>query len=604
MSPLLSLESWRHFLRAYRRIPSMRWLVLGVGVGILAGLAASFFFLGVEYLRNLFLAQWAGYALPAPAGENLFHGPLHPHPRPWVIPCLLTGVGLLTGWLVSRFIPDTVHAGTDGTDAMIKAFHQQLGKIRARVPLIRGLMAMLTISTGGSAGQEGPISQIGAGLGVWTSEKLGLSSRERRILLLAGAAGGLGAIFRAPLGGALTAIEVIYREDFEAEAILPSVLSSVVAYTIFAFIYGAEPLLAVPNFRFHNPLELPFFAFLAAACAATGWLYVKTFQGLKYGVFARLRAKIGLVWTCGLGGLLMGTFGAFFPHVLSGGYGWLEQAIAGNLPLALMVAILFGKILATSVTIGSGLSGGMFAPALFVGGMTGGVVGHLAHRYFPETVMHPGSFVLVGMAAFFSGVANAPIGPLVMVCEITQGYGLLAPLMLASVVTLILGRRVSLYENQVHNKFESPAHTGDATLNVLEQLQVKDFYRPGRVTVLDERMTLKALTSVIAETNELNFPVRGKDDAITGILPLQDVRRVLYEDVLFDLVVVGDLMRRPASLHPNDDLYTALLKFVDTDYSQLPVLDADDPAKVLGLLQRQDVFQAYSETIRKLKEED
>lgn len=605
MSPfLISLDRWRHFLRTYRQIPSMRWLVLGVGVGVCSGLAAALFYLGVEYLRHVFLGQWAGVSIPAPAGEHLFTHAIHSGRRPWVIPCLLTGVGLLTGWLVSRFIPESVNAGTDGTDAMIKAFHRQLGKITPRVPAIRGLMAILTISAGGSAGQEGPISQVGAGVGSWLADKLGLSTRERRILLLAGAAGGLGAIFRAPLGGALTAIEVIYREDFEAEAVLPAVLSSVVSYSIFALIYGTDPILAVPPFRFRNPLELPFYAVLAAACAGAGWVYVKTFYTIKYSFFARLRERIGILWTCALGGLLMGLFGTLFPEVLSGGYGWLELAIAGELPVLLMAAIVFGKILATSMTIGSGLSGGMFAPALFVGGMTGGVVGHLAHEFFPSIVRSPGAYVLVGMAAFFSGIANAPIGPIVMVCEITQGYGLLAPLMLASTVTLILGRTVSLYENQVENKFESPAHTSDATINILEQLQVRNVFRPGRVTVLEEGMNLKALTHVIADTNELNFPVRGEDDSIVGILPLQDVRRVLYEDALFDLIVVRDLMRSPAILLPGDDLYSALLKFVDTDYSQVPVVDPDDHTRILGLLNRQDVFQAYSQTIRRLKEDE
>ncbi|EPR43906.1 putative signal transduction protein with CBS domain containing protein [Desulfovibrio sp. X2] len=604
MAALYSVTSLRKFMRLYRSLPAVRWLALGVVVGFFAGLAAAAFYLGVEYLSHLFLTTWAGFHLPAPAGEGLFDSDIATTvERHWLVPCMLTGVGLLTGFLIQRFIPDSINSGTDGTDSMIKSFHRELGVIKPIVPLIKGLMAILTIACGGSAGQEGPISQVGAGLGSWISDKLGLTTRERRILLLAGAAGGLGAIFRAPLGGALTAIEVIYREDFEAEAILPAVISSVVAYSVFAIFFGTTPILSVPPFHFHSITELFFSALLAVACAGAGWLYVRAFYAIKYSFFARIRAKIGITWTCALGGLLMGIFGMLFPQVLAGGYGWLQQAISGNLPLLLMLAIIFGKILATSLTIGSGLSGGMFAPALFVGGMTGGLVGHLSKAFFPNAVQNPGAFVLVGMAAFFSGIANAPIGPIVMVCEITQGYGLLAPLLLASMVTLVIGRKVSLYENQVENKFESPAHTGDATINVLERLQVKEFLRRGRTTVLDERMTLKTLTQVISDTNELNFPVRGEDDVITGVLPLQDVRRVLYEDALFELVVVRDLMRKPATLLPNDDLYTALLKFVDTDYSQIPVINPEDHTEVLGLLNRADVFQAYSHAIRTLKEE-
>lgn len=621
LAPLLRYFRFgRELLRSYRQISHVRWLLIGIGVGVLSGLAAVLFYLAVEGGKYLFLHLLAGFALPAPSGEALFHGLGHgaAHAageigrldadpwrvaalRPWVTPALTTAVGLLTGWLVQRYIPDTTESGTDGTDSMIKAFHRQEGNIRPRVPLIKTLTAILTISTGGSAGREGPISQAGAGIGCWLANRLGLTVKERRILLLAGAAGGLGAIFRAPLGGALTAVEVIYKEDFEAEAILPAVLSSVVAYSLFTLFYGAEPILGLPAFRFQDARELPFYALLAVTCSAAGWLYVRSFYFMKYSVFARIRDKVGIMWTAGLGGLAMGLLGIAFPQVLSDGYGWLEMAVLGQLPALLMLAIVLGKTLATSLTIGSGMSGGMFAPALFVGGMSGGLVGQLSHKWFPDIVTQPGGYVLVGMAAFFAGIAHAPIGPLIMVTELTRGYGLLAPLMLASALCLVLSRKVSLYEYQVDNKFESPAHLEDLTINVLEGLRVRDHYRPGRVTVLEEAVTLKALTDIIANTNETYFPVRGKDGHISGILAVQDVRKLLFERALFELVVVGELARKPASLSPQDDLYTALLKFVDTDYGQIPVIDPVDPAEVLGLVNREDVFRAYSKTIRDIK---
>jgi len=247
------------------------------------------------------------------------------------------------------------------------------------------------------------------------------------------------------------------------------------------------------------------------------------------------------------------------------------------------------------------MSGGMFAPALFIGGMSGGVVGFLSNRYFPDIVTQPGGYVLVGMAAFFASVANAPIGPLIMVCELTGGYGLLAPLMLASVLCILLGKHTSLYEHQVENKFESPAHLGDMTINILESLRVKDYFQPGRVSTLEEGTTLKAMTDIIANSNELYFPVRGEGDAITGILGVKDIRRVLFEPCLFDLVVARDLAGKPATLLPMDDLYTALLRFVDTDYGQIPVVHTDDNTVILGLINREDVFQAYHNTIAETK---
>lgn len=593
---------WQSYLKSYRQVTAVRWLVLGIIVGILSGMVAVVFFAGIEYFKFLVQNQWAGLSLPHPAGEHIFHGEPGPY-RPWLIPVFTTAVGMLTGWLVMRFIPESTKSGTDGTDATIDAFHNKRGLIKPLVPFIKGVTSMMTIASGGSAGREGPITQIGAGLGSWLGVRLNLSDRERRILLLSGAAGGLGAIFRAPLGGALTAIEVIYLEDFEAEAVLPSVLSSVVAYTIFTFFFGTDPMFGIPQFSFEDARELPFYALLAFVCAGAGWMYVRSFRFLKFSVFAKINAKVGLMWTTALGGLLMGVLGMVFPELLSGGYGWLELAILGKMTIPVMLAIVVGKTLATSLTLGSGMSGGMFAPALFVGGMSGGVVGYIANDLFPNIVTQPGGYVLVGMAAFFAGVANAPIGPLIMVCELTQGYGLLAPLMLASAICLVLGRKYSLYENQVENKFESPAHIEDATINILEQLQVKDFYRAGRVTTLEESTTLAALTDIIAGTNEFFFPVRNAQGEMSGILAISDVRNILFEECLFDLVLVKDITRKPAWLSPHGDLYSALLKFVDTDLGQIPVVDPDNHDRILGLLNREDVFKAYTDAIQKIRQD-
>ncbi|WP_245577894.1 chloride channel protein [Maridesulfovibrio bastinii] len=572
-------------------------------MGILSGLLAVAFFAAVEFGKFMLLHKYAGLTLPAPAGEEVFHGPAGLL-RPWLIPIFTTITGLVTGWLVNKYIPESTAGGTDGTDATIKCFHQGGGIFRPLIPIIKGLTSIFTIASGGSAGREGPITQMGAGIGSWIAQRTGMTAKERRIMLLAGAAGGLGAIFRAPLGGAMTAIEVIYREDFESEAVLPSILSSVVAYSLFTFFYGSEPIFGIPQFHFRDPRELIFYAVLAFACAFTGWLYVRTFEFIKFSIFARINDRVGLMWATAFGGLCMGLFGMFYPEVLAGGYGWVEMAIMGQLPILMMLTILIGKTVATSVTIGSGMSGGMFAPALFVGGMTGGMVGQLAGKYFPNIVTQPGGYVLVGMAAFFAGVAKAPVGPLIMVCELTQGYGLLAPLMMASALCIVLGRKFSLYEHQVDNKFESPAHIEDSTINILEQMRVDEHYTPGRVTTLEEGTTLKALTDIIANTNELFFPIKNHEGHITGMLSIHNVRNVLFNQDLFDLILAKDLATKPATLFRGDDLYTALLKFVDTDYGQIPVVSAENQDSIIGIINREDVFRAYANTIREIREQE
>ena len=589
-------------VRSYHTVLNFKSLALGVVVGALTGVAAVVFYVVLEALKFFLLHRLAGFSLPAPAGEELFFGHAGAA-RPWLLFAFLAAVGVLTGYLMRRFMSHTRHSGTDGTDSMIKCFHQQEGHIAPLVPLMKAGTSILTIAAGGSAGREGPISLLGAGCGSWIASKFRLSAKERRIMLLAGAAGGLGAIFRAPLGGALTAVEVIYREDFEAEALLPSIMSSVVSYSIFTMVFGAEPIFGIPRFEFTDIRELGVYALLGLACAVSGWVYVRTFSAIKYKIFWPLTDRFGFIPAMTLGGLAMACIGYRFPELLGGGQGWLELAMLGKLSVTMMGGMIVGKILATSMVIGSGMSGGMFAPALFVGGMSGGLVGTLGQRFFPTVVTEPGGYVLVGMAAFFAGVANAPIGPLVMVCELTQGYGLLAPLMLASAVTLVLGHNVSLYENQVDNKFESPAHVGDATINILEREQVQAHYKPGRVSIVEEGTHFGALTDIIVNSNELCFPVRGADDRITGILAVQDLRKVLYEATLCELLVAKDVARKAVLLTSDEDLYSALLKFVEADLAQLPVVDTEDPTRVLGMLAREDVFTAYAKTLKSMKEQ-
>jgi len=593
---------WRHLLRRSTRLSLARWLVLGVVAGLGSGLLASLFYCSLEGLKHLLLVHLAGLSPPFPSGENLFHMAPGPY-RPWLIPVFTTGVGLVTGLLIARFLPDSLNGITDGTDATIRAFHRQSGIIRPLAPILKGATAIMTIASGGSAGQEGPISQLGAGLGSFFAQKLHLTARERRILLLAGAAGGLGAIFRAPLGGAITAVEVIYSEDFEAAALLPAIVSSVVAYTLFTFFFGSDAIIQTPDYQFRNVLELPFYLGLAVVVSLGARIFIKLFFFFKLRIFTPMRERYGITATMVAGGLAMGLLGMSFPAVLGGGYGWIERAVGGQLGLLFLAALFCGKVLATSLTIGSGLSGGMFAPALFIGGTAGAMAGQVGHLLRPDIVTQPGGYTMVGMAAFFAGVAHAPIGPLIMVCEITQGYGLLAPLMLCSAVALVLCDDIHLYENQVSDKFASPAHVADATINLLERVPVSAAFTPGRVPLLEERVTVKALADIIAATDAQVFPVKSAAGRLTGLLTLQDARSVLFENCLGDLVVVRELMRPIVTVNPDMSLYDAMMLFVDSDVSQLPVVNQEDPDRVIGMLSRQHVFRAYSQTLRALKTE-
>ncbi len=574
---------------------TVRRALYSVAIGVISGLMACAVFYLLEWTAFFSMEELAGYHTVKPAGEHLVETVSETPFRPWLLFLLPAIGGLLSGFIVYTWAPE---AEGHGTDAFIDAFHNKHGYIRTRVPFVKGVASIITLSTGGSAGREGPIAQIGAGIGSWVGRTLNLSVRERRLMLLAGCAAGLGAIFRAPLGGALTSIEVLYKEDFEAEGIIPCIISSVTGHAIFATIFGHEAIFDLPHIQFTNPLELLFYAILALICAPFGWAYVKVFYGLRDRFFRKLPLKRALVPA--FGGILVGLIGLWRPEILSGGYGAIQQTLRGDLPALLMLTLAGLKILATSCTISSGGSGGVFGPSLFIGAMLGGAVGQFSHEWFPNIVGHPGAFALVGMGAFFAGVAKAPIGALLMVCEMTGGYSLVVPLMFTSVSAILLSQRWSLYEKQVLNKFHSPAHKADTVINILQTMKVRDVYKADApVAILPEDMLLGALKRFLTKSREFFFPVVDGSYRLRGILCLSDLREIMFEDAVCNLLVVGEISCAPISVGLDDNLYDTLVLFLKTGYGQIPIEDKE--SGIIGILRLQDLMEGYHRRIRNLE---
>lgn len=298
---------------------SSRIYTYSLVIGLISGLAAAFFTWGLELARFVFLERLAGFQQFRPAGEVAFDfaflgQPVYAH-HTWVLALLPALGGLVSGYLVYRVAPE---AEGHGTDAMIDAFHNRRGFIRPVVPAVKGAATILVLGSGGSAGKEGPVAQIGAGLGSWLATRLGLSAAQRRILLLAGTAGGLGAIFRAPLGGALTSVEVLYREDFESDALVPCVISSITAYSVYTGVFGFSPIFAIPDLSFRDARELLAYLVLGILCALAGILYVKIFYGIRDHFFRKLPLPKCLV--VALGGLLVGLLGLHFVVVNQQGH--------------------------------------------------------------------------------------------------------------------------------------------------------------------------------------------------------------------------------------------------------------------------------------------
>ncbi len=578
-----------------------RWVLYGVAVGTVSGLGASAFYFLLDLTGYLVFDLAAGAPRTHPAGEGLFEVASPVIFVPWLFFLLPAIGGLISGLIVQRFAPEA--AGV-GTEALIDSFHRHRGRIRPSVPIVKAIGTLFTLGFGGASGREGPIAQIGGGFGSMLAGVFHMNSRDRRILLLAGAAGGFGAIFRAPLGGAITAVEVLYREDIETDALVPCVISSVTAYSIFAGIFGFHPIFNLSHdLTFSHPHELLFYLVLGLFCAPVGALTVKVFWGISA---AFKKMSIVPAWALpALGGLMVGVIGLVAPGAYGSGWGFIQDAIQGDVLVGTMLVLLLAKIVAMGLTLGSGGSGGVFGPTLFIGAMLGGVFGAVANNLFPGFAPDPAAMVIVGMCAFFAGVANAPLGALLMTLELSRSYGIIAPLMLVTVIAVLFTSRWSIFRNQVRNKFASPAHQGDLNVNVLRELQVSEVMHPAaEITSIPVNAKLPELRKLIADSPGNCFPVIGiEGDQLMGILSMDQVRSAFFERDLDDLLLAGDIMGPPVSTTPEEDLHTALQAILHSGYGELPVVRAEDH-RLVGLLRHTDLLQAYNIEIARQLQED
>jgi CIC family chloride channel protein len=599
-SPRLpGLDDLTAFARLFEFRTVSRWVGLGLVVGVTAGLVAAAFYLSMDWVRYVVLGLGANMQQLEPHGEHSIfdHGASGPV-RWWLLVMAPALGGLASGWLVFRFAPE---AEGHGTDAVIDAFHRRRGRIRLRVPLVKGVSSVIVIGTGGSAGREGPIAQIGAGLGAALGGALRLSDHERRLLLIAGAAGGIGAIFRTPLGAALFVVEVLYRDDIEVDALVPAVLSSVVAYSVFTMIFGQTAIFATEKHYAFDPRQLPLYLVMAAGAALMGVVYIKVFYAMRDRLFAKIHVPRFVKPM--IGGLCVGLLALLVPQAMGAGYGWLQEAILPKAaPPALgwtgaltLLGIALAKVVTTSLSVGSGGSGGVFGPSVVIGGMVGGAFGLGFHQLFPNVVSQPGAFVIVGMACFVGGVAHAPISSLVMASEMTGSYDLLVPIMLAEAVTVAMMRRFTLYERQVGTRRDSPAHGGDYVLDLLQEIPVRDVYtREAEVLVMSASAPLPQLLRQASESPQAVFPVVSSDGSIEGIATLETLRAFFYDEHMGKLAIGADCAMPFVSVTPEDSLGVALERFAASRYPQLPVIDPADNAKIVGLLSYEDLLHAYS----------
>jgi len=468
-----------------------RLIVDSVMLGVVGALAAQLFTLLLRLAQHVFLEGLAGYTPPGlPDEGGVLRELVGPHGL-WLIPLSTTLGGLISGVLVYSLAPE---AEGHGTDTAVKSFHRSGGYVRPRVTPLKMVASAITIGSGGAAGREGPTALIAAGIGSLYASLTRRSDDDRRLLVLVGMAAGLSAIFRSPIGTAVFAVEVLYADmEFEAAALLYTMLASVVAYVLNGMFVGWKPLFHVPALGDPDGGEYLWYAVLGLGSGVVATLVPLLFYGTR-DAFRKIPIPAHL--KPALGGLGVGLLALWLPQVLGGGYGWIQEAIDGRLAVRLLLVLVAAKAIAFALTVSSGGSGGVFAPTLFVGAMLGGALAQSAgHSTAP--------FVVVGMAAVFGGAARVPMATLLMVTEMTGGYRLLVPAALAVFLSYLVQRLLSerlpyrsLYEAQVPARADSPTHHVELLQGVLRLLQQRRLTSTDSLGRLDLAALLEAGVAV------------------------------------------------------------------------------------------------------------
>jgi chloride channel protein, CIC family len=571
-------------------VSARRWgnrlAVAGV-VGVLAGLAAA----GLEWLIEEGSVRLVGRFTHV-SGAGVIH-------FDWGVLLLPAVGGLIAGLAVQLLARDEKG---HGVDQLTRAFHRGLGRMPFRDPAVKTAATGLVISFGGSVGPEGPIAAMGSAIGTAVSRLWRLSPRETRVLLLAGCAAGIGAIFRCPLGGALFATSIIYREpEFESNAIVSSFVASVIGYSTYVVLWGADrPLLAgVDALNYDTPWDLVWYAALGPLCGLVAIGFSLSLRVVEKKLVPA--SKLPRWATAALGGLVTGALACLLPQVMDGRYGFLEGALNGSLFAdagrswalwaGLLSLLVVAKVIATAATIGGGSPGGVLGPSVFIGGVVGAALGALGMAMFPESFSEPlrQSLIPVGMAGVLSATMRTPLAAVVIVAEMTGSYGLIAPLMLVCVTSYVIGRRWGLNEEQVPTAADSPVHAADPILHLLDSVKV------GSIMQTDWPLAVSPdtpLGEIVSQTEPGTRPVVAvvEDGRLIGLVTASDLGAILASSGLPEFLVAEDAMTtRLVTLYPDEALYAALDMFDRSEHEVLPVVGRGRDRAWLGMLSRAQV---------------
>ncbi len=555
-------------------------IFLAIIIGILGGYGAVGFRWLIEFFQRLFFSHH---------GDGILEVLLR---LPWyakVIPPVIGGA--IVGPLVYFFARE---AKGHGVPEVMEAVTLKGGVIRKRVVFVKSLASAITIGSGGSAGREGPIVQIGSAIGSTLGQILKVSVDRMRTLVACGAAAGIAATFNAPIAGAMFALEIILG-DFGIAAFTPIVVSSVLATVISRVYLGAFPAFIVPQYTMVSLWEIPIYVLLGIIAGFVG-VFFTTFLYKAEDFFDAV--KIPDYLKASIGGVLVGLIGVYFPHVYGVGYDSITLALLGQLSWGMLLGLAFIKILATSITIGSGGSGGIFAPSLFIGSMAGGVFGYFVHMLFPSVTSSIGAYSLVGMGAIVSATTHGPITAIMILFEMTGDYKIILPLMLSCIIATVVAsqlKRDSIYTLKLARR--GVDIRAGKEINILKSLTVKEAMTQEVVTI-PSNMPLKKLVKFTLASKHSSFPLVDDEGLLSGIVTFQDFKEVFFEEGLGDLVVAKELSPpKVITITKKENLDDALVKIGMKNIEQIPVVDENNPRKIIGILSRRDIFAAYNKAL-------
>ena len=554
-------------------------------LAIIVGLAGGFGAIGFRYLINFFQTIFYG------SGDNLLE---LAQSTPWY---LRVGIPALGGLVVGPIVYFLAReAKGHGVPEVMEAVALRSGLIRKRVVLVKSLASAICIGTGGSVGREGPIVQIGSAVGSAIGQLLKVSADRIRTLVGCGAAAGIAATFNAPIAGSMFALEIILG-DFGLATFSPIVISSVVATAISRHFLGDAPAFIVPAYHLVSAWELPLYVVLGSLCALVAVMFTTTLYRLE-DIFDSI--KFPQYLKAAFGGLILGGIALFFPHVLGVGYGAIDLALAQKLSWWFMFLLVFAKVLSTSITIGSGGSGGIFAPSLFLGAMAGGFFGTVANSVFPDITASAGAYSIVGMGAVVSGTTHGPLSAILILFEMTGDYKIILPLMIACIISSLTSQQIlaeSIYTLKLARRGVNIR--AGKEVNVLKSISVRDVMNPAVETV-PENLSLRKLSEKVSKSKYKSFPVVDEKGNLTGILSYLDYHSTIFDENLKDLVVAKELSTsKVVTVSLDDNLYDALERITADDYSLLPVVSPDNPSKLRGVLTRRDIIGAYDKAVLK-----